>query len=220
MAVETAISRLILSALLGGLVGLERESLNRPAGFRTHILVSIGSTLIMLVSLDVFRLFGEMTNADPGRIAAQVVSGIGFLGAGTILRDGATIRGLTTAASLWLVAGVGLAVGIGAYVPAVASTVIGLAALTFLSRLERLVIVRRQFQEIVVTVDDHPGQLGKIGSVLGKHEVNIRNVEMRSGRKGKIVQIVLSVRLPSNANLARITDDLFNIEGVQSVETE
>src|SRR5688572_6987783 len=96
---------LLLAALLGGLVGWERERRDRPAGLRTHILVCLGSALITLVSI---QLSG--TRFDPGRIAAQIVSGIGFLGAGTIMRQGNVVRGLTTAASLWTVAGIGMAV--------------------------------------------------------------------------------------------------------------
>lgn len=102
------IIRLLLAGLMGGIIGLERESHGRPAGLRTHIIVSLGSCLIMLVSIYGFEDAG---NRDPARLAAQVISGIGFLGAGTILREGATIIGLTTAASLWVVAGIGLAMG-------------------------------------------------------------------------------------------------------------
>ncbi|MHB0997774.1 MAG: MgtC/SapB family protein [Armatimonadota bacterium] len=99
--------KLILASILGGVVGFERERHEHPAGLRTHILVCMGSTLIMLIS----QSFGTVT--DPSRIAAQIVSGIGFLGAGTILRQGSVVRGLTTAASLWTVAGIGMAVGLG-----------------------------------------------------------------------------------------------------------
>ncbi|NLN06375.1 MAG: MgtC/SapB family protein, partial [Firmicutes bacterium] len=107
MASGELILRLFVSVLLGGLVGLERERHNRPAGLRTHILVCLGSALIMIVSFAGFSgTFGF--SGDPARIAAQVVSGIGFLGAGTILRQGGFVRGLTTAASLWVVAAVGL----------------------------------------------------------------------------------------------------------------
>ena len=105
------IMRLFLAALLGGIVGMERGSGDRPAGLRTHVLVCTGSALIMLVSIYAFD--PQTYTRDPGRIAAQVVSGIGFLGAGTILHEGLTVRGLTTAASLWMVAAIGLAIGSG-----------------------------------------------------------------------------------------------------------
>ena len=107
------IARLFLAAILSGLVGYEREIHGRLAGFRTHILVCVGSTLIMLTSMYIFEIYRGLATPDPARIAAQVVSGIGFLGAGTIIRFKASVRGLTTAASLWTIAGIGLAVGSG-----------------------------------------------------------------------------------------------------------
>ena len=113
------LARLLISTVLGGIIGIEREASNRPAGFRTHILVSVGSTLIMLVSM-----YAIPQPADRARIAAQVVSGIGFLGAGTILRTGNHIRGLTTAASLWVCAGIGLAIGSGYYFGGVVTAMI------------------------------------------------------------------------------------------------
>ncbi len=103
------ITRLVLAAVIGGLIGIEREFKNRPAGLRTHVLVSLGSALIMLISIDGFTNIVNQTG-DPARLAAQVVSGIGFLGAGTIMRTENSINGLTTAASLWVAAGIGLAV--------------------------------------------------------------------------------------------------------------
>ena len=121
------LTRLFLAAVLGGVVGIERGSGDRPAGLRTHVLVCTGSALIMLVSMYAFDSFD--TPRDPGRIAAQVVSGIGFLGAGTILHEGLTVRGLTTAASLWMVAAIGLAIGGGMIKIAVASTIIMLITL-------------------------------------------------------------------------------------------
>ncbi|MBU0759570.1 MAG: MgtC/SapB family protein [Candidatus Omnitrophica bacterium] len=130
------ILRLIAGALLGGLVGFERERHNRKiAGFRTHILVCVGSTLIMLTSIYVFELYAGMAPVDPSRIAAGVITGIGFLGAGTIIRSETTVTGLTTAASLWAISGVGLAVGCGFYLAAFVATSLVLAALYLLRKL-------------------------------------------------------------------------------------
>lgn len=133
------IKRLIIAAILSGLIGLERSTHGRAAGLRTHILVCIGSALIMLTSIHIFEVYKGISSVDPSRLAAQVVSGIGFLGAGTILRFGASVRGLTTAASLWAVAGIGLAVGNGFYLGAYAATVLILITLFFLSKIERFI---------------------------------------------------------------------------------
>jgi len=129
--------RLLLSVILSGLIGLERQSVRKGAGLRTHILVSLGSCLIMLTSLRVFDIYRGITPMDPGRIAAGVITGIGFLGAGTIIRDREGIRGLTTAASLWVVAGIGLSVGVGFYIASIFTTILALAVLFFLRYLER-----------------------------------------------------------------------------------
>jgi len=132
------IARLLLSTILAGLIGFERELHRRNAGLRTHILVSLGSTLIMLTSLYVFDIYKGIAPLDPTRIAAGVITGIGFLGGGAIIRAraGEAVRGLTTAASLWVVAGVGLATGCGFYSAAIISTTITLIVLLFLRRLE------------------------------------------------------------------------------------
>jgi putative Mg2+ transporter-C (MgtC) family protein len=134
------ISRLVLTAVLSGLIGLERQVHKRTAGLRTHILVALGSCLIMLTSLYVFDIYKGITTAlDPTRIAAGVITGIGFLGAGTIIREKEGVRGLTTAASLWVVAGIGLACGCGFLNAAIYTTVLALVVLFFLRYLEKLV---------------------------------------------------------------------------------
>lgn len=132
------IIRLVLSVLLGGLIGLERQLHRRAAGLRTHILVCLGSCLIMLTSLHVFDIYNNKANLDPARIAAGVITGIGFLGAGAIIREREGIKGLTTAASLWVVAGIGLAVGCGFRRAAIYTTILALAALFFLRYFERM----------------------------------------------------------------------------------
>ncbi len=130
------ILRLLLSVLLSGMVGFERELRHRAAGLRTHILVGISSCLLMLVSIFVAHGPGTVHAFDPGRIAAGVVTGIGLLCAGAIIRFGESVRGLTTAASLWAVAALGLAVGSGFYMAACVATVI-IVVLLVLSRFEK-----------------------------------------------------------------------------------
>ena len=136
--------RLLAALALGGLIGLERQLSRRHAGLRTHILVSLGSCLIMLTSLHVFDIYKNQANIDPSRIAAGVITGIGFLGAGAIIREPERIRGLTTAASLWVAAGIGLACGIGFYSAALFSTVLTLSALVFLRKLEDKVLTKEE----------------------------------------------------------------------------
>jgi putative Mg2+ transporter-C (MgtC) family protein len=133
--------KLFLSALAGGLIGLEREKRGRPAGLRTNLLVSVGACTVMIISETFFLKYGaynaqSLLRLDPSRTAAQIVTGIGFLGAGVILKEGATVRGLTTAATLWVVAGLGMAFGMGFYSLGALSTISVLVGLLFLKRLD------------------------------------------------------------------------------------
>lgn len=127
--------RLGAAALLGGLIGFEREMHGKEAGLRTHCLVSLGSALIMLVSIEVFNLYHNLVSVDPARIAAQVVTGVGFLGAGTIIRSRTGVIGLTTAAGLWTASGVGLACGLGFFRAAIITCIIALFVLVFFAKL-------------------------------------------------------------------------------------
>lgn len=136
LAEKEIIIRLTLSVILGGLIGIERQVHKRHAGLRTHILVSLGSCLIMLTSLYVFDIYKNVVSLDPSRIAAGVITGIGFLGAGAIIRDREGVRGLTTAASLWVVAGIGLAAGCGFRIAALFTTALALIVLFFLRYIE------------------------------------------------------------------------------------
>lgn len=126
--------RLFLAAVLGGVIGFERELNEKAAGFRTHILVSTGSCLIMITSMHLFDIYQGIANVDPTRMAAHVISGIGFLGAGTIIRSRASVLGLTTAASLWSTAGLGVGVGCGLYSVCIGATFLILLSLTTLNK--------------------------------------------------------------------------------------
>lgn len=209
------ILRLILATVLGGIIGIERESINRPAGFRTHILVCVGSALTMLVSISMGKKFG--IGADPGRIAAQVISGIGFLGAGTIIREGASIRGLTTAASLWTVAAIGLAVGSGYYVGAIFATGLVILTLITLSKVENLVFKKKHHFIINIMIKDRPGQLGKIGTALGEMAVNIKNIRMFREEED-LISLELLVRVPANVDFSEVVNKLAEVEGVLDID--
>ncbi|MBN1688864.1 MAG: MgtC/SapB family protein [Candidatus Omnitrophica bacterium] len=127
--------RLLIAAILGGIIGFEREKHGKDAGFRTHALVCVGSCLMMIISWKIHLLFRASGPVDPSRIAAQVVTGIGFLGAGAIIRFPKGVKGLTTAAGVWAAAGIGLACGLGEYFPAVVTTVITLIILVVFPRI-------------------------------------------------------------------------------------
>lgn len=212
--------RLFLAVVLGGAVGFERESHNRPAGFRTHILVCAGSALIMMVSAYGFSgQYGPGFVVDPSRIAAGVVAGIGFLGAGTILQHRGSVRGLTTAASIWVVSGVGLATGIGFYLGALITTVFVLISLFMLRRTEKIFFEKRRLKQLEIRAVDQPGLLGRIGTILGDFEVHIRKNEIgdpvlqKAGRDA-LINLDFLVEVPPELNLKNLFDRLLTLEPV------
>ena len=209
--------RLGISCLLGGLIGLERESLERPAGLRTHILVCIGSALMMIVSIYGFTSY-ESVNKDPGRIAAQVVSGIGFLGAGTILREGVNVKGLTTAASLWVVAGIGLAIGCGQFFAGIAGTALVFLTLVLFGQMERRHWSNKYCDRVKLVIRDQPGQLGKVGMFFGKHGVSIKNITMHHVPEQKVINLEFVLKIPSGADMMPIIAELAEIDGVLSID--
>ena len=140
--------RLLMATLLGAVIGLEREAHGKEAGFKTYALVCLGSALMMIVSIDVYTVFKGMATVDPGRIAAQAVTGIGFLGAGAIIRSQAGgIKGLTTAAGIWSACAIGLACGLGLYKQAIFTTVLVLFVLIIFSKVQRTVLPKKNTGE-------------------------------------------------------------------------
>lgn len=194
------VARLVVSAVLGALVGLERERLEWVAGLRTHMLVCLGATLIMIVSAYGFddALHQEHVVLDPSRVAAQVVSGIGFLGAGTILfLRQRVIRGLTTAASLWAVAGVGLAVGGGLYLAATTTTVLVLIILAIVKPLEVRLFRRNRAKRITIEIDTGAAQLSQIERELAAIDNKVtRIVITRDAARDNVDLIEVELRRP------------------------
>ncbi|HVP69954.1 MAG TPA: MgtC/SapB family protein, partial [Gemmatimonadaceae bacterium] len=136
------LAKLALSVILGGAVGIERELSGKPAGLRTNILICLGSALLMDLSMNLGVMQGGPRVGDPGRIAAQIVTGIGFLGAGTIMQSRGVVLGLTTAATIWVVAAIGMIIGAGQYVEAVGSTLVVLVVLAGLGRVEKRIAAK------------------------------------------------------------------------------
>lgn len=200
MALTELILRILVASLLGGLIGLERDIHGRAAGLRTHLLVSMGSALFMVMSELVAAHAAELTNlglartfSDPGRIAAQIVTGIGFLGAGTIIKEGLTIRGLTTAACLWLVAAVGMAAGGGYFILAAATTCTALIFLISLHYLER-VYPKDSYRVLTIETPDDIKPTSLIKIVNAKN-VKVVFVEFERDYETHLTQIKLHVHI-------------------------
>ena len=221
--------RLVLAAILGGIVGIERGSGDRPAGFRTHILVCVGSALFMLVSM---YGFDELTPAealhegdlgarrDSARIAAQVVSGIGFLGAGTILHEGLTIRGLTTAASLWMVSAIGLAVGSGMFFLSIMATVITMITLvTFHTWEKRFAATNRSDRRFVrITTSNRNDAIADITGYLILNGIQVKSLNVKKNKDKNNLVIDLYLKVGKNMEGSDYILGLQSIEGVISVE--
>jgi putative Mg2+ transporter-C (MgtC) family protein len=184
--------RLAVAAALGGAIGIERELRDREAGIRTHLLVSLGSALFTIVSAYAFHSFlasgATVVRADPTRIAAQIVTGIGFLGAGAIIREGLSVRGLTTAATLWVVAAIGMACGAGWYWAAVVTTAITIFALWPLRILAYKSIERVKPEEDRITVELKEGQ--PVGPLIAQLR-DVRHFELADETDRRVVRLEL-----------------------------
>jgi putative Mg2+ transporter-C (MgtC) family protein len=207
--------RLGLAVLLGGAIGYQREVSEKPAGLRTHALVSLGSALVMIVSIDLESRLG-LPRADVTRIAAGVVTGIGFLGAGAIIRQGNIVRGLTTAASIWVVSGVGLAAGGGLYDAAVIATLFVLITLIALKYVETAAVqAHRTIQMVAV---ENPQQLGFIVSALGNIGVTVKTIEIEELTDQGSNIMHLELQIPEGCETDRIVSELSSIKGVSNVQ--
>lgn len=215
--------RLVLSCIMGGIIGYERQMRHKSAGLRTNMLVALGACLIMLLSQALYDNVEGKTNADPARLAAQVVSGIGFLGAGAIMKEGLTVTGLTTAATLWVVAGVGLAVGAGFYLGAGVTTGVVFLILWNLSRLDMWVDHDRILALSIYTID-RPGQIMRISACIEDLHLRARGVKVKTdedeAETGGERRVYLNFEVYNSESLRRafIIDALRQVDGVLRVD--
>jgi putative Mg2+ transporter-C (MgtC) family protein len=210
--------RLLVAAGLGSVIGADRERLVWAAGLRTHMLVCVGSCLFMIVSAYGFAdSLGEHVILDPSRVAAQVVSGIGFLGAGSILLRGEVVRGLTTAASLWTVAAIGLAIGGGLYVEAVAATLIILAILTVIKPLERRFAGRNRHHEITLKADRGQMSIEVLNRTLGYRARRITRYVAQPAEDQDMDDISIIMARLSPTDIAEMVKQLEALPYVRSV---
>jgi putative Mg2+ transporter-C (MgtC) family protein len=212
--------RLVVAAALTGMVGLERELRERAAGLRTHIMVGVGSALFTIVSAYGFNAFlqsgANVVRADPSRIAAQIVTGIGFLGAGAILRQGLSIRGLTTAAGLWVAAAIGMAVGAGYYSAALLGTGVVLVSLGPLRLAEGAIMARRRREEGSLEIDLRPEQpLAPVLALLEGKRARVHRIQLEEEPEGRELRI--QVQLPPGGSGRELVEELSQLDEVTAV---
>lgn len=212
--------RLGLVVVLCGALGLEREARGREAGLRTHILVGLGAALFTLVSAYGFTDFAGVpgprgtSGYDPTRIAAQVVTGIGFLGAGVIMKEGLSVRGLTTAASIWMTAAIGILIGIGFYFPAAVATALTIAVLSLFHWIEARLPAQFYAQFAVRFAQDAPMAEEALRELVSAHGFSIANLNYRFDAEAGFYEYQMVIRSTAAANAGRLAMTLSKLEGV------
>lgn len=215
--------RLVLAVLLCGAIGFEREVRDQPAGFRTHILLGLGAALFTLVSAYGFEPFTRAALAsrglqfDPTRIAAQIVAGVGFLGAGAIIRQGRDVRGLTTAASLWAVSAIGMAAGAGYIFGAAAATVLAMATLNALRRFRSSVITPLRLDSAGLELDLRTTAEGPTEAlqVLERHDITVRNTDVEIDQERS--RYKLQIRVRPSTDIHSALAELSGLAGVRRI---
>ena len=213
MSILEICARIALAMTIGGIIGWERENSNRPAGLRTHMLVAIGAAVVMMMGEISLEKYSNITTMDPTRLGAQVISGIGFLGAGTIMREGLTVKGLTTAASLWAVACLGLAAGGGFYEPAILGTIAIIITLTIFDYLEKKFRkVKRKGLSIDMVCTDISATLIEIKRIAPCYDVILNDVDIAEEIGEDKVIYHLTSKFGFNKSSKRIDTDGFTAE--------
>jgi putative Mg2+ transporter-C (MgtC) family protein len=225
LSVGELVARVAIAALLGGLIGLERELSDQPAGFRTHILVSLGAALFTLAGaygLEDFLGVEEVdVRLDPTRVAAQVVTGVGFLGAGAIIHRGVNIRGLTTAASLWVTAAIGTAVAFGYWEGALAVTIVAFGALYSLKYIERRALEGLKRGRVRFVIDmDHQLRLAALTEILDRAGGRVVSMKVIEEQDEDARELIVVARLPSRAVAEDVAAEIRELEGVADVDLD
>lgn len=221
MNFEAIFIKLFMSALLGSLIGLEREYHGRPAGLRTHMLVCVGATMITISGIMVSHQFSSGTNigGEISRIIAGVVTGIGFLGAGAIVRTSDFVRGLTTAACIWFVAALGVVIGLGEYVLAGIGTGVALLILILLRVLENS-LADLQFRDVLIVGENREPEVlvENCSSIFDRHNVRISDIDMEIGVEEEIISLLFHLKVRHLEDKLELLNMLSEVEGVTSVQ--
>ena len=223
------ILRIILALIIGGAIGYEREVKNRAAGFRTHILVCLGSTIISLLQIEIGNnviqmielnpTLGEVIKVDYGRLGSQVITGVGFIGAGTIVHTKGNIKGLTTAATLWIVACLGLSIGMGSYCISIFSTIIIFIILVFLKKIENKFISINTIKILEINFKFNDNNKMEIINFFQRKKIVIKSIEyFFKENENKEVNVKYIIYKPRYINLDKIIEELENKKYIKSVK--
>jgi len=212
------ILRIALASLFGALIGIEREHAKRPAGLRTHVLVCVGSCLVMLTAEFIYNHYHHLSpNMDVARLGAQVISGVGFLGAGTIIRNGNTVKGLTTAASIWAVACVGLATGIGYYSGAIITTFVMFLILAYFKSLASSAYDHSISCQVNMKLLYSPELINQIQDKFTNDAMTINNIRFKTD-KDNVTSATFYLSMDENADILPIIKDLYSSDEIIEIE--
>ncbi|HJS99021.1 MAG TPA: MgtC/SapB family protein [Terriglobales bacterium] len=222
ITIPEVLVRVLVATVLGGAVGMERERSERAAGLRTHAMVGLGAAAFMVISAFGFKdiLGAPAVVLDPSRVAAQIVTGIGFLGAGTIIFQREMVRGLTTAASIWAVAAIGAAVGGGMYVLAGSTTALTLGVLAGLKPIETRWFRARRSRSLSLLFDPGATSLSKIEAAMEQEGYSVDQIVISPGQEGDLDRLELVFGVGSIKNLAPLIDTLRHFDGVRQISSE
>lgn len=213
----SAVFKLLLSLALGSIVGVERKLKGQNAGIRTFALISMGATLAMLISIYVPQEYMGLKNGDPGRIAAQVITGIGFLGAGAIIQGKGSVRGLTTAAGIWMVATIGLAVGVGLYTVSIVATGLIIFILKFIEQIEHKIRLGGESRIVRIRVADVVTDIKPYEECLSAHKVVLVNVYVEYDYSAPATRLNLVTLARENVDFISLFEDLRQIRPTESI---
>lgn len=209
--------RILLAVCFGALIGLEREHAQRPAGLRTHILVCVGACLVMLTSEFIYNYYHQFSpNMDINRLGAQVISGIGFLGAGTIIRNGSSVKGLTTAASIWAVACIGLATGIGFYFGAIITTILIYICLAYSKNIAKLHDTQKISLEVTLNSDNINTLIDTIEKKFHENSILIDKFSITT-QTNNTSGLIFNLSMQSSDNPTSIFSTIYSLPGVISI---
>ncbi len=218
MLTREIIIRISLAILVGGLIGFQRELSRNSAGFRTHILVCLGACVAMLTNEFIYYQFPD-ANIDVARMGSYVISGIGFLGAGSIIKDGFRVRGLTTAAGLWVVACLGIAIGAGFYQAALFASLVAFIVLTVLKMIEKKFTKKRNRTEIELRIKNSPGELANVLSLIGGAGILIKDVDIQNSEE-EWLEVTIYTNVPSRIAVEQLREKLNKEENITVVSFE
>lgn len=213
----TAIFRLLVSLICGGIIGLERRWRQQPAGFRTHILICLGATFLMMLSIYIPQEYEDFKNGDPGRIAAQIITGIGFLGAGAIIKIGSNVRGITTAASIWLISAIGMGIGAGLYVISGVAALLMLLVLVVLERFERRLIPDHTTKVLSVVTENRAVNSEVILSILRRYPLTVVNVDIHHNFVRITTELNFTISFKETLAIDSIIDEISELDHVKMV---